>query len=233
MGFLNIDSPMMQALSKVADLMILNLLALLCCIPIITIGPSLTALHYVSLKMARNEDCYIVRSFFKSFRLNFVQSTILGIIMFFATMIVSLDLYILSSTSWSIQSVFQVLILCVGFLIVFTSMFLYALQARFSNSILKTLKNAFTVSILQFPKTILMILLFVIPLVIYYYVPIAILFAFFFGLSVPTFFSAKLYSKFFKKLEDQIREADKLTNRISSEETEEDVRIFKDESSET
>ncbi|MDR0964854.1 MAG: DUF624 domain-containing protein [Clostridium sp.] len=232
MGFLSIDSPFMQALSKVADLMILNLLALACCIPIITIGPSLTALHYVTLKMVRNEDCYIVRSFFKSFRINLVQSTILGFIMFFATLIVLLDLYILRNTNWSIQSIFQVLILCVAFLLLFTSMFLYALQARFSNSIFKTLKNAFMISIMQFPKTILMILLFVVPVLVYIFVPISILFALFFGLSVPTFLSAKLYNKFFKKLEDQIHASAKVANG-GREEIEEDVRIFKDESSET
>ena len=64
----NIDSPVMRFLGKVADLMILNLVTLLCCIPVVTIGASLTAMHYVLLKMVRNEESYIVRSFFKSFK---------------------------------------------------------------------------------------------------------------------------------------------------------------------
>ena len=46
----NIDSPVMRFLGKVADLMILNLVTLLCCIPVVTIGASLTAMHYVLLK---------------------------------------------------------------------------------------------------------------------------------------------------------------------------------------
>jgi uncharacterized membrane protein YesL len=237
MGFLNIDSPFMQVMSKVADLLILNVLALICCLPIITIGPSLTALHYVSLKMVRNEDCHVARSFFRSFRLNFVQSFILGLIMLFATLIVLVDLMILRSTSWSFESVMQVLILCVGILILFTSMFLYAIQARFSNTIFRTLKNAFTVSILQFPRTILMILMFVLPLFAYFFIPQTMLFAFFFGISVPTYLSAKLYNKFFKKLEDQIKASNKekgLTeNGDLPENAKEDIRIFKDESSES
>ena len=61
----------MQILNKVADLMILNILTVFCCIPIITAGASMTAMHYVALKMARNEECYIARDFFKSFKLNF------------------------------------------------------------------------------------------------------------------------------------------------------------------
>lgn len=48
-------------MGKVADLIILNLLCILCCLPIVTIGPSLTALHYVTMKMVRNEESYIVK----------------------------------------------------------------------------------------------------------------------------------------------------------------------------
>lgn len=59
----NLDSPVMQALGKVADLMWLNVLTMICCIPVITIGPSLTAMHYMALKIVRNEECYITRGF--------------------------------------------------------------------------------------------------------------------------------------------------------------------------
>ena len=51
-------------MGKVADLCLLNLVCLACCIPIITAGASLTALYYVTLKMVRNEEAYIFRSFF-------------------------------------------------------------------------------------------------------------------------------------------------------------------------
>ena len=68
MKFFDLESPLMQILNKVADLMILNILTVVCCIPVITTGASLTAMHYVALKMARNEECYIARDFFKSFK---------------------------------------------------------------------------------------------------------------------------------------------------------------------
>ena len=63
----DMDSPVMRFLGRLADLMILNLVTLLCCLPVVTIGASLTAMHYVLLKMVRNEESYIVRSFFKSY----------------------------------------------------------------------------------------------------------------------------------------------------------------------
>ena len=71
----SLDSPLFSFLNKVADLILLNILTMICCLPIITIGASMTALHYVVLKMVRDEESYIVRSYFKSFRQNFKQAT--------------------------------------------------------------------------------------------------------------------------------------------------------------
>ena len=65
MKFFNLDSPVMQALGKMADLMWLNILTLICCIPVVTAGASLTAMHYMALKIVRNEECYITKGFFK------------------------------------------------------------------------------------------------------------------------------------------------------------------------
>ena len=50
----DLDSPFMRVLNRVADLMILNLVTLICCLPVVTIGASLTAMHYVLLKMVNS-----------------------------------------------------------------------------------------------------------------------------------------------------------------------------------
>ena len=70
-GIFNIDGPVMRTLTKVADLMILNVLAMICSIPVFTAGAALTALHYMSLKIVRGEEGYIIRGFFKSFKEKF------------------------------------------------------------------------------------------------------------------------------------------------------------------
>ena len=63
---------MMRALGVVWDLIVLNLLFLVCCIPVVTIGPAITALHYVTTKMAGEKDGTPGGgNFFKSFRANF------------------------------------------------------------------------------------------------------------------------------------------------------------------
>ena len=53
MKLFNPESRFMEALSTISDLMILNLVTLVCCLPVITIGAALTGMHYVLLKMVR------------------------------------------------------------------------------------------------------------------------------------------------------------------------------------
>lgn len=226
MKFLSIDSPLMQALSKVADLLILNLLTLLCCLPIITVGPALTALNYMTLKMVRNEDTYIARGFFKSFKENFRQSTLVWLLFLVMGLLLGGDYIILLGSEMRYSGVMQVLIMVVAIFELCTFLYTFPLLAKFQNTIKKTLKNAFLISIMQFPKTIVMIIMYLIPLVIFLISFQLIPIVFFFGLSVPAWVSAKLYNKFFKRLEDQYWEAH--GGKPKDEDTE-DERIFRDE----
>ena len=65
MGIFNMESSFMRALGKIADLMILNVLTILLCLPVITGGAAITALHYMCLKLVRNEEGYILKGYFK------------------------------------------------------------------------------------------------------------------------------------------------------------------------
>lgn len=226
MKFLDIDSPLMQALSKIADLLILNLLTLLCCLPIITVGPALTALNYMTLKMVRNEETYITRGFFKSFKENFRQATLIWLLFLILGLLLVGDYMILIGSEMQYSGVMQVLILVVAIFEICTFLYTFPVLAKFQNTIKKTLKNAFLISLMQFPKTIVMIIMYLIPLVVFFIsfqlIPIVL----FFGLSVPAWLSAKLYNKFFEKLENQYWEAN---GGKPNDEDDEDEKIFRDE----
>lgn len=225
MKLFDLDSPLISVLNKVADLMWLNILALICCIPVITAGASFTALHYMALKIVRNEECYITRGFFKSFKENFLQATAIWLLLLLAVGVIVGDFYIIIKAEMQIHNVIKIIIMAAGILVLFTGTFVFPALAKFENTIMRTLKNAFFMSILQFPKTILMIVLTVVPWIagafVYQIIPIVFLF----GLSAPAWVSAMLYNKFFQKLEDQIT----LENPPEVPEVEEDERIFKDE----
>ena len=62
------DNVIVRALNKICDMVCLNVLWLICCIPVFTIGASTTALYTVMLKMVKNEEGYIFRGFFKAFK---------------------------------------------------------------------------------------------------------------------------------------------------------------------
>ena len=72
--FFDQDNPFNVILTGIFDLAILNILWFICCIPIITIGASTSALYSVTLKMVRNEEGEIAKSFFAAFKSNFKES---------------------------------------------------------------------------------------------------------------------------------------------------------------
>lgn len=228
MKIFNLDSPVMQSLSKMADLLILNLIAFICCIPIITIGASMTALHYMALKIVRDEECYVTQGFFKSFKQNFRQATIIWLILLAAIVVIAGDIYIMNGMGESVNGVLRFIITVVAVIVLFGATFVFPVLAKFDNPIPRTIKNAYIISVLQFPKTILMIAVNVAPWVILLtsvkWAPIPLLF----GLSAPAFVNAMLYNKFFKKLETQIEEAH-VANAPAEEPAEDDDRIFHDE----
>lgn len=226
MKFFDLESPLMQGLNKIADLMFLNLLTLLCCVPVVTAGASFTALHYVALKIVRNEECYIARDFFKSFRMNLRQGTIIWLLMLFLILVLWGDFVILRHMEPELAGILRTILTAIGIVMLFTSMFLFPVLAKFDNTILQTFKNAFLTSALQFPKTILMMLMFVLPVVLFFALPQIIPLIFLFGLSVPAWLSAMLYNKFFRRLEEQIQVRNPVEEAVPEED---DKRIFKDE----
>ena len=69
MKFWAIDSPVMRVLGRLGDIIILNMIFVVGCIPVITIGTSLSALYAVAMKMARGEDPSVWKEFWKEDRL--------------------------------------------------------------------------------------------------------------------------------------------------------------------
>ena len=152
MKFFNYDSPIMQFLSRLTDLFILNFLFLICSIPIVTIGASATALYSVTLKMAKNEESYIFSSFLRSFKTNFRQSTISWIILLLAGIVLWMDHHAISFMGGSFQ-----LMIAVCILLLFPAIYIFPYIARFENTIKNSLKNSFMISIAQLPYTILLL----------------------------------------------------------------------------
>lgn len=153
-------------MSKVADLCILNIICVVCCIPVITAGASITAMYYVTLKMVRNEEAYIIRSFIKSFKQNFKQATIINLIMLLIGLVLYVDLNVSKVMQGGAGQIFHVIFM--AFVLIYFILFLYVypVLARFYNTIKNTIKNALFMAIRHLPYTVVMVLIAVCPLLL-------------------------------------------------------------------
>lgn len=164
----DMDNKFFRFMGRLADLCILNVLCILCCIPVVTAGASITAMFYVTMKMVRNEEAYIARSFFKSFKENFRQATVINIIMLVIAGVLYVDFRVAKSMPGTASTVFQYLFLIFAILYVMLFTYIYPVLAKFYNSIKNTFRNAILMSVRHLPYTVLMIIVSICPVLVFY-----------------------------------------------------------------
>ena len=164
--FFSMDNKFFTFMGRVADLCILNIICLICCIPIVTAGASITAMYYVTLKMVRNEEAYIVRSFFKSFKENFKQATVTNLILIVVGVILYLDMHVAKAMPGSAGQIFHVIFAAFAIVYFVLTLYVYPVLARFYNSTGNTIKNALLMSIRHLPYTVVMVMIELCPLLL-------------------------------------------------------------------
>ena len=80
MGIFSPDGALARLLNTLGNLIVLNILTIICCVPVFTAGAAMTALYTMVMRMARKEDGKIISEYFKAFKVNFKQATILWLI---------------------------------------------------------------------------------------------------------------------------------------------------------
>ena len=152
MKFFSYESKFSQLLLKLCRACYLNLLWFLCSIPIITIGAYTTALYYASLKIVRDEDNHVGAQFFRSFRENFRQATVIWLILLGVGLFLGADGYIvyhLRQSSLGPAGVLWTLVLAVliaaAVVYVIVLLHVFPLLASVSNTNTAMLKNAFLI----------------------------------------------------------------------------------------
>lgn len=200
-GFnIDIDSPLMRALSKLADLMVINLITLALCVPIVTAGAALTAMHYVLLKLARDEETYVVKMYFHSFKENFAQATGLWMIYLIIFLILGTDIFIMRRNPDLMPEVLSYIIIFIAALVFMCFQYAFPLESHFVNTVRNTFRNSFLLGFSNLPRSILMAVTWLIPLIFVRFIqlfPLLILF----GITLPAYISAKIYSPIFRKME--------------------------------
>ena len=196
--FFDMDNPVMSALGTAADLLILNLLTLLCCLPVVTAGAALTALNDLCIHLVRREEGSIVKGYFRSFRLNFKKGTLLGLLFLLAAALLYVD-YLAALTYIPVMNVG---IVALGLIVLALALYAFALLSRYENGLWATLKNAAALAVGFFPRT-LMMLVFTVGLwllgihFVRWGAPVLLMF----GFSLPAYMCALWLNGVFNKIE--------------------------------
>lgn len=199
---INIDSKFMRFLGRLGDMFILNLLYMICCIPIITIGAATTALYYNTLKMAENRESYVGKQFLKSFLSNFKQATIIWLIILVLGIVLAADFVIVGSfSSRPLAAMGTVAVLVVGVVLILMAVYVFPVLARFDNSVKNIMKYALIMAIRHLPSTIVILVIHSLPLLLAFVsleaLVLGLLPVLLVTVSILAYFESKLFSRIF------------------------------------
>lgn len=189
-GFFSMDSKFMVALSRLADLMLLNLLFLTTSIPIFTVGASASALYAVASKIGTEQEAGVFRPYFRAFRSAFRQGTVLWVILLVLGAAITVDAYLFYRLVSPVRYAF-VLFLALLALLVLSAGYVFPLISRFENGNLATVRNAVLLALGYLPRSILMAVIHLLPIAAFLTAPAAFFQAAF--LWVFLYFSAAAY----------------------------------------
>ena len=162
--FFNDQNPLWTGMSRIFDVFILNILWLLCCLPVFTLGPSTTAFFYAMINLVRGEENSVPRDFFRSFRQNFKQAILLGIPLTAIGAFLAVDVAMSHRAGTGIYTFFMVFFAVMFLLWAFITLYIFPLLAKFEKNSRDLVVWAFLLSIRHLPKTLLMLLMLVVGL---------------------------------------------------------------------
>ncbi len=169
---LTLDSPVLDYVNTLLSYIVLNLLFILCCIPVITIGPAVAALYAVMLREARREYGYLYRSFLRAFREMFFQA--LGMSLFFVAFVlfISFSMVFWSSYGGALPMAASVLLAVLMLVTLGAGLYGFPLLARFQNTVRQTVRNAFGMTVAHAGYTVLLIGIEAAAAALFYFFPL-------------------------------------------------------------
>ena len=191
------DGKFVKVLNRISDLVGLNLLAILFCIPIITIGASITAVYGCIFRIQEKREGYLTKDFWKLFKECFRSSTIIYLVGVAVVAMLYLDYQIFATDSR--LDILQVLVVAGGILVAEIFTYAFPMESYFENSLKATVKNALLLGISNIPYTLLMLGINVFPFFLVARIPVTFGIWFLIGISgvawINSFFLKKIFSK--------------------------------------
>lgn len=202
--FFDSENPLMVFLSRLVDLVVLNVLTVCTSMLIVTAGGALTAMNNVLLHLVRRDETYVTTMFWTSFKKNFRQGIPEGLLVLAAAVITAVDMWALHGSESKAATLLMIVITVIAMFMAATFVYMFALQSRYENTVRGTLVNAFRLAIGNLPRTAGMIAIWLIwGLILVYLHRAAPAFFMIFGLTLPGYLCAMLYNGVFYNLETE------------------------------
>lgn len=203
----NLDGKLYYYLSKLSQLMWVNILTLICSVPIITIGAAATAMQKLVYQIYCDQEEPITKTYFKTFAKNFRQATVIWLIYFGFFIFVGIDLHLIGSLPETGRALMTFSVLIFALVALLSLTWIFVLQSRYHNTVWGTIRLSFVLWISHPLRTVIMLLLWVFPyLLLMVYTEFIPLFLFL-GISVSGMVQAVFYNKVFRKLEQEAESA--------------------------
>lgn len=160
------DSKFMQVIGRVTDLILLNMVYLLTCLPIFTIGAATSAMYTLCFQMMREEGSGVLKPYFRAFRENFRQGTVIWLII----LMVVLPALFYFDRVWHADGILRytglvfILITAVGLL---TASYVFPWISQFRNTTAQSLQNALILSISHLPRSVCILGINLLPLILW------------------------------------------------------------------
>lgn len=202
MNLLNENNVIHIFLNKLGDIIVANLLFLLCCIPIITIGPALTALYHCMLRTVKGNNNGTTKTFFRAFKENFRQSLIVWLGLLAVGFILFLNIRFLQNTASVVSKPLFYVSLGIAGLVIILALYIFPVIAAFANTTVNLLKNAYVFAFLHFPSTLAIAVITILPMFMTYrdvkLMPLYACCWFFFGFGLTAYVNSLLLYRMFK-----------------------------------
>jgi len=198
-GWLNQDNMFIVLMYKLSYLFLLNVLWVICSIPIVTAGAATAALYTVTLKMAENEESYIARSFWEAFKRNFKQSVVLELIILVTGTFLYLDMYIVAANPIPGGNFYQLIFALAAVFGIIIISYLFPVLSKYDAAVGKIIKVAAYMSFRHIAYTLPIIIISVFPMILVLLIPYLLPYLLILGISGSALLNSYLFNRIFLK----------------------------------
>lgn len=202
------DTPAATMLRLMADLMIVNIIAVICSFGVITMGASLSAMYAVLFQRERDDGTVaVISTFFKAFVKNFPMATLLELIVVLVVGVAAGDFWFAMNTEQPIRTLYVAVGTVIAILALILFIMAFPQQSIYRNTLFNYLKNSLVLAMCAPGQTLLALAVWIVPW--YFAITVQEVLTSFgviymvWGLALPAWCTVKLLKKVFDRTKQE------------------------------